>query len=440
MSVKEDIMGIKAAKPAIPPVDSSLKGAPQGGMSAESPKQQAAGAGAAPDFEKASTLTGKQVQDKRAKIENANGVAAGADSNERTPMSPYLQGQLSDANAKIGAQQKADEEANRVERFRQFVTNGGMTDEQKAAEEKRRKREQLWNSIGDGVSALSNLYFTTKGAPARRIDPRTTLSARTQELYDKIDAERKSDEQQMLNAYIKQQGADSKAAVDRARENYYGTLGVNAGEDQKNKNKESEAKVAGINATTGLTGQRTKTEEYNTGVAKAKADNQDALIKSQAGANNARAAASMASAANSYAHAANAGNKTGGTIKGGGSGGTGGYTIKLKDGKVYNYGKEKTGALTSLAPTMSRKARVAAEKYMKSGDMKASHHYKQLADDLDKTKSAAGLHALVAANAWDFPSMDADVRNATGIGGANTRASRKVTPKQNKQIKIQKGW
>lgn len=284
MSVKEDIMGVKPVKPIVPPVDISIQGAPQT-MPVAAPKPSAEG---------------------RQPVTQSNSGKGNDNDNDI-----FLQKQITDANAKINTQQNRDEEADRVERFRQFLTNGGMTDEQKVAEEKRRKREQLWNSIGDGVSALSNLYYTTKGAPARKIDPRTTLSARTQERYDMIDAQRKADAQQMLNAYTMLQGADSKAAVDRARENYYGTLGINAGEEQQNKTKESEARVAGINATTGLTGQRTRTEEYNTGVAKAKADNQGALMESQIGANYARAKASKASAANSYAHAATVGNKGG---------------------------------------------------------------------------------------------------------------------------------
>ena len=39
------------------------------------------------------------------------------------------------------------------------------TEEQKAKREKRERREKLFAAIGDGLSALSNVYFTTKGAP-----------------------------------------------------------------------------------------------------------------------------------------------------------------------------------------------------------------------------------------------------------------------------------
>lgn len=75
-------------------------------------------------------------------------------------------------------------------------------------EEKRRRRKQLFNAIGDGVAALSNLYFTTQGAPSVQYDPRGSLSARSQARWDAIDANRKAEEEK---AYVRQQQAMDKA-------------------------------------------------------------------------------------------------------------------------------------------------------------------------------------------------------------------------------------
>lgn len=75
-------------------------------------------------------------------------------------------------------------------------------------EDKRRRRIALFNALGDGISALANLYFTSKGAPSIQYDPRGSLSARQQARWDAIDANRKAEEEK---AYIRQQQAMDKA-------------------------------------------------------------------------------------------------------------------------------------------------------------------------------------------------------------------------------------
>lgn len=75
-------------------------------------------------------------------------------------------------------------------------------------EDKRRRRIALFNALGDGISALSNLYFTSKGAPSVQYDPRGSLSARQQARWDAIDANRKAEEEK---AYVRQQQAMDKA-------------------------------------------------------------------------------------------------------------------------------------------------------------------------------------------------------------------------------------
>lgn len=81
-------------------------------------------------------------------------------------------------------------------------------------EEKRRRRKQLFNAIGDGVAALSNLYFTTQGAPSVQYDPRNSLTARSRARWDAIDANRKAEEEK---AYVLQQQAMDRA-LEEAKE------------------------------------------------------------------------------------------------------------------------------------------------------------------------------------------------------------------------------
>lgn len=85
---------------------------------------------------------------------------------------------------------------------------------EREAEDKRQRRNALLNAIGDGVAAMTNLYFTSKGAPNVAYDPRNSLSARSQARYDKINAERRADEEK---AYLRRQN-DLKLHLDAERQ------------------------------------------------------------------------------------------------------------------------------------------------------------------------------------------------------------------------------
>lgn len=74
------------------------------------------------------------------------------------------------------------------------------TDDEKRARLKRQRRNQLFAAIGDGISALSDLYFTTKGAP--KMEQAKTLSQAVRERYDKEDNERKADEKSNLSTLL----------------------------------------------------------------------------------------------------------------------------------------------------------------------------------------------------------------------------------------------
>lgn len=67
------------------------------------------------------------------------------------------------------------------------------TPEELAEQAKIEKRNKVINAIGDGISALSNIYFTTKGAPSQTLTP--TLSSRQHDrwtaLQEQAEKERK---------------------------------------------------------------------------------------------------------------------------------------------------------------------------------------------------------------------------------------------------------
>ena len=83
-------------------------------------------------------------------------------------------------------------------------------------EEKRKKREALISSIGDTVSALSNLYFTTKGAP-NAYKPNDTMSAKAKERWDKLVKEREAQKAAALNYYMNIYKTEEQKALGRER-------------------------------------------------------------------------------------------------------------------------------------------------------------------------------------------------------------------------------
>lgn len=76
------------------------------------------------------------------------------------------------------------------------------SDEERKAREKKERRDALFAAIGDGVSALSNLYFTTKGSPS--FDQSKSLTKAQQEVVDRKRKEREANLAKRLK-YLQQQ-------------------------------------------------------------------------------------------------------------------------------------------------------------------------------------------------------------------------------------------
>lgn len=66
------------------------------------------------------------------------------------------------------------------------------SDEEKQRQMKRERRNAIFSALGDGLSALSNLFFTTKGAPDQGLRPNLTEAAkkRMDDLREKWQAEK----------------------------------------------------------------------------------------------------------------------------------------------------------------------------------------------------------------------------------------------------------
>lgn len=76
------------------------------------------------------------------------------------------------------------------------------TEEERVKREKREKREAIFSAIGDGISALSNLYFTTQYAP-NAYNPSQSMSAKARERWDRLRAERDAKRRAYNEGYLK---------------------------------------------------------------------------------------------------------------------------------------------------------------------------------------------------------------------------------------------
>lgn len=116
------------------------------------------------------------------------------------------------------------------ELFHKLFPYTPMTDEDIAKERKKRKRDELFSAIGDGIMALSNLYFTTQGAP-NMYTGKNTLSGATKVRYDKLIKERDEKNMAYFNGLVKAKQAD---AEERHRErSWQRQLGLDQKEEDR---------------------------------------------------------------------------------------------------------------------------------------------------------------------------------------------------------------
>nr|WP_314158904.1 hypothetical protein [uncultured Prevotella sp.] len=309
------------------------------------------------------------------------------------------------------------------------------TPEELANERKKEKREKVFSAISDGISALSNLYFTTKYAP-NMYRQENSQSAKTENKWEKLRANR--DAQQ--NAYIRNlmaanQADDERKDKDRAWMRQLGidlyNKGKDAAEFQYKKDRDATKDAQWQKDFDQRDSQFTKNMDYKERALtedirthKANENLRGAQVAEGARHNRVSEAQGAARINQAESHF-RATHNPDGTIKSSVTGKDRGAkeTIRLKDGNIYAYSADRKGALTSLAPSMVKKAKVAAERYRKAGDRNTAQHYNAIAEQLEKTQSKDGIAAIVVSNIGDFPSMDSEVRSVLGMTSASPSKS-----------------
>lgn len=100
-----------------------------------------------------------------------------------------------------------------VELFQQLSPYKPPTPEELERERKKQKREAIFSAIGEGISALSNLYFTSQYAP-NAFDPSKGMAATTKKRFDQLKKEREANQREYMSGYMRAMQMDADAARD----------------------------------------------------------------------------------------------------------------------------------------------------------------------------------------------------------------------------------
>lgn len=172
----------------------------------------------------ASTLTESQLQDASKKIDDANNTYAQENMTKDVwqrshPMqnganiNPDHDIESDDdlANIPVVKQDETPKRMSYAEMFKAMYGDGGEeTEEQKKKRLKRERTNALIASVGDGLRALSNMYFATKNAKVNH-NPEQDMSAAMLKRKQLLDTQRENNRAAWLKGYQKAQELDEEA-------------------------------------------------------------------------------------------------------------------------------------------------------------------------------------------------------------------------------------
>lgn len=236
-----------------------------------------------------------------------------------------------------------------VEMFEALNPQKPETAEERAKREKREKREAVLAAVGDGISALSNLFFTTQYAP-NAYDPSKGMSAKARERWDRLRLEREANRRAYSDGYLRALAMDE--AGDREERNWRHTLEreriaderyeIKAAQDKAMADLNEQLRRHQITAAEHKAEQERIVAQFAEETEKLKQENLRAGVRQK----DAAAGASKASASASYSRARYYDN--------GGSRGNGksGPTLQLEDDEPMRFGDDKDydRAVMRLAP------------------------------------------------------------------------------------------
>lgn len=138
----------------------------------------------------------------------------------------------------VQAQQEMLYPTNTAELYQ--ALNPQPDEEQLKRKEKQLRRDKLFAALGNGISALSNLFFTTQYAP--NMYTPNNLSEKAQARYDTMMSDFRKQQQTYNEGLAKAQQADAEARVKNAQ--WQHKLGIEAKEQERLDKKEAREQAA----------------------------------------------------------------------------------------------------------------------------------------------------------------------------------------------------
>lgn len=224
-----------------------------------------------------------------------------------------------------------------VEMFEALNPQKPETAEERAKREKREKREAMLAAVGDGISALSNLFFTTQYA-SNAYDASKGMSAKARERWDKLRLEREANRRAYSDGYLRALAMDE--AGEREDRNWRHTLEreriaderyeIKAAQDKAMADLNEQLRRHQITAAEHKAEQERIAAQFAEETEKLKQENLRAGVRQK----DATAGASKASASASYARARYYDN-------GGSNGSKSGPTLQLEEDEPMRFGDDK---------------------------------------------------------------------------------------------------
>ena len=128
-----------------------------------------------------------------------------------SPTAPTQPGAKSKPSSGAGAPASGGGGGGYEELFKKLNPYTPPTAEELEKERKREKRAQIIAAIGDGITALSNLFFTTQYAP-NMYDGKNTISQANKVRYDKLIKDREEKNTAYFNGLMRARQADAENA------------------------------------------------------------------------------------------------------------------------------------------------------------------------------------------------------------------------------------
>lgn len=125
-----------------------------------------------------------------------------------TPTTIGKQGANPQQQAQLAETETAPKRMTYVDMYKVLNPFTPITPEMAEKERRREKRKAVFSAISDGISAMSNLFFTNQYAP-NAYNPREGMAAKTRERWDRMKKDYEDRQRDYVNGYMRAMAMDA---------------------------------------------------------------------------------------------------------------------------------------------------------------------------------------------------------------------------------------